>query len=95
MLPDFSDAFLLVALGLFLTCDSSRNDSCTPTKNSDGKRRRIFLCRLVLTPRPWAYIIQNKRKSANTFRFASEIIRHQLAAGFFGRILTRRPWAFC
>ena len=57
--------------------------------------RRARLARLVLTPRPWAYIIQNKRKAANTFRFASEINRHQLVAGFFGRILVPRPWAVC
>ena len=44
---------------------------------------------------PLAYIIQNKRKAANTFHFASEINRHKLAAEFFGRILARRPWAFC
>ena len=37
MLPDFFGRILTRRLGLFLTCGSSRNDSCAPTKYTDGK----------------------------------------------------------
>ena len=85
MLPDYFGRILAPRPWAFLTCDSSRNDSYAPTKNSDGKRRRIFLCRLVLTPRPWAFVclvVEVIMKAAHR-----QIV--------FGRILARRPWAFC
>ena len=44
MLPDFfSDALLLAALGLFLTCDSSGNDSYAPTKSPTKTPSDIFM----------------------------------------------------